>query len=108
MGAPAPVAGRKLIDEIRERLFPKVGFIANPPCVIEVPIVPAPKVFGDAFGVPLPMIDIPIPLRTLMTLVQVQEPAGMMIVSPSTATCVGPLMTLLTSLCAQVAAVTVP
>jgi hypothetical protein len=106
MGAPV-VPGRKCIRETRERLLPKTGFMTKPPPVRTVFTVPAPKVLGLLFGVPLPMIEIPIPARTVTPVVQVQDPAGMMIVSPSTATWVGPLMTLFTSLCEQETAVTV-
>src|SRR5262249_7397738 len=40
----------------------------------------------------------PIPLGTVMPPVHVHDPEGIWIVSPSTAVCVGPLMTALTSL----------
>src|SRR6266568_5603029 len=57
---------------------------------------------------PAPMMLIPMPEGTTMPVVQVQVPAGMLIVSPSTAVCVGPLMTAFTSVRLQVAAVNVP
>jgi hypothetical protein len=59
-------------------------------------------------GLPLPMMEIPIPLRTIIPLVQVQDPTGMMMVSPLTAVCVGPFMTAFTSLRLHDAAVKVP
>jgi len=57
----------------------------------------APVVAAVEFGVPVPVIVIPMPGGTTMPLVHVQDPAGMMMVSPLTATRVGPLMTALTS-----------
>jgi hypothetical protein len=48
---------------------------------------------------------IPMPLGTVIPEVQVHDPAGMMIVSPSTAVCIGPLMTAFTSIWLQDAAV---
>ena len=68
------------------------------PPVRMVLTVPAPELLGLLFGVPLPMIDIPIPLGTVTPPVQVQDPAGILMVSPSTALCVGPLITAFTSL----------
>src|ERR1700722_9313162 len=65
----------------------------------------APVVLGVAFGVPLPMIEIPIPAGTVSPFIHVQEPAGMLMMSPSSATCVGPLTTALTSDWLQEAAV---
>ena len=65
--------------------------------------VPDPKVLGPVFGVPLPVSVIPTEMES--PLVQVQVPAGMIIVSPATAVCVGPLMTAFTSLGLQDAAV---
>jgi hypothetical protein len=66
-------------------------------------VIPAPKVPGPVFGVPIPVSVIPTEIDN--PLVQVQVPAGMMIVSPATAVCVGPVMTALTSLRLQEAAV---
>jgi hypothetical protein len=59
-------------------------------------------------GLPLPMMEIPIPLRTVIPLVQVQDPAGIIMMSPSTAVCVRPLMTAFTSDLLHDAAVKVP
>ena len=57
----------------------------------------APIVAGVLFGEPLPIIVMPMPPGTLIPPVHVQVPAGMFMVSPSTAVCVGPLMTAFTS-----------
>jgi hypothetical protein len=57
------------------------------------------------FGVPLPVIVIPIFVGTVMPLVHVQDPDGIWITSPSAAVCVGPLMIALTALCEHEAAV---
>jgi hypothetical protein len=57
----------------------------------------APVVAGVLFGEPLPIIVIPMPPGTVIPPVHVQVPAGMFMVSPSTAVCVGPLMTAFTS-----------
>jgi hypothetical protein len=53
------------------------------------------------------MIEMPIPAGTVIPAVQVQVPAGILIVSPSAAVCVGPLITAFTSLWLQLAAVNV-
>src|ERR1700740_1146807 len=74
--------------------------------VMTVVLVPAPKVPVPVFGVPAPMTEMPTP-EILTPEVQVQDPDGILIVSPFTALCVGPLMTALTSLWLQDAAVTV-
>ena len=65
--------------------------------------VPAPTVPPPVLGVPVPVMSMPTPL-IVMPEVQVQgEPVlGMMMVSPFTAVCVGPLMTALTSASLQV------
>ncbi len=53
---------------------------------------------ASELGVPLPWMVMPIPLGTVIPDDQVHDPAGIFIVSPSTATCVGPLMTAFTLL----------
>src|SRR6266478_4139286 len=80
--------------------------VAPPPIlsVMTVVLVPAPKVPAPTFGVPAPMMEMPTP-EILMPEVQVQEPDGILIVSPLTALCVGPLITAFTSLSLQEAAV---
>jgi hypothetical protein len=65
----------------------------------------APLVDGLEFGVPLPEIVMPILLGTTIPEVQVQEPDGILMVSPSTAICIGPLITAFTSLWLHEAAV---
>ena len=50
----------------------------------------APVTLGLELGVPLPCMVIPIPAGTVMFAVHVQEPGGMMMVSPLAAVCVGP------------------
>ena len=65
----------------------------------------APMVLAALPGVPLPMMLMPMPLGTVTPLVQVHAPAGTLIVSPSTAVWVGPLMTAFTLLRPQSAAV---
>src|SRR6202035_680425 len=57
---------------------------------------------------PAPMMEMPIPLGTVIPLVQVQEPAGILMVSPLTAVCLGPLIIAFTSDRLQDAAVKVP
>jgi Mn2+/Fe2+ NRAMP family transporter len=79
--------------------LPKVG--ANPNIlyavdavyVIEVCLQDADAsiISGVLLGVPVPVIVIPLLLGTEIPPVQVQEPAGIIIVSPSAATCTGPL-----------------
>ena len=69
--------------------------------------VPAPNVAAPVLGVPVPVMSIPPPL-IVMPEVQVQLPAGMIIVSPFTAVWVGPLMTAFTSERLHEAAVNVP
>jgi hypothetical protein len=56
-------------------------------CVIVVSVheAAAPKVLGELFGVPLPLIVMPILAGMVMPEVHVQEPAGIWITSPSTA-----------------------
>jgi hypothetical protein len=56
----------------------------------------APLVLGVPLGVPLPIIVMPSPTGMVIPEVHVHEPAGMLITSPSTAVCVGPLMTAFT------------
>jgi len=66
----------------------------------------APVLLAPDWGVPLPIIVMPIWLGTIMpALDQVQAPLGMLMTSPSTAVCVGPLMTAFTSLWLHEAAV---
>jgi len=68
--------------------------------VITVPIAQeelAPVVVAVELGVPLPMIVIPILLGTVIPVVQVHEPLGILMVSPLIAVCVGPLITAFTS-----------
>ena len=72
--------------------------------VVAVQEADGPVTAGSPLGVPLPIIVIPI-LPIEMPLVQVQVPDGMLMMSPSTAVCVGPLMIAFTSLRLQVAAV---
>jgi hypothetical protein len=72
-----------------------------------VELVPAPLVEGPVFGVPDPMIEMPTP-ETVIPEFHVQFPDGIMIVSPLTAVCVGPLMTAFTSAVLHDAAVYVP
>lgn len=72
-----------------------------------VELVPAPLVEGPVFGVPDPMMEMPTPEIVIPELHE-QEPAGIMIVSPLTAVCVGPLMTAFTSEVLQDEAVYVP
>jgi hypothetical protein len=75
------------------------GVVAGPVIVMAVALHEelAPVVLAVEFGVPLPMMVIPIPLGTVIPDVHVQDPAGMLIVSPLTALCVGPLMTAFTA-----------
>ena len=100
------------IQETREVEFPKVGDIDIKPADVEMAVaaheVGAPSVPGEPLGAPLPVIVMPMLEGTIIPVVQVHEPAGMTIVSPLTATCVGPLMTAFTSLRLQEAAVKVP
>jgi hypothetical protein len=64
----------------------------------------APVVEGLEFGVPLPMIVIPILLGTAIPLAHVQTPGGSWMVSPFAAVWSGPLITALTSLSWHVSA----
>jgi hypothetical protein len=56
----------------------------------------APVVLAPLTGVPLPRMEMPIPIGTVIPEVHVHDPAGILITSPSTATCVGPLMSAFT------------
>jgi hypothetical protein len=91
------------IHESREREFPYVGenrkgFTLFTVIVVALHDAEAPVVEAVLFGVPLPLIVMAMLWGTVMPLVHVQEPEGIWIVSPSTAVCVGPLMTAFTSL----------
>ena len=60
--------------------------------------VPAPTVPPPVLGVPVPVMSIPTPEIVIPEVHVHGEPVvGMMIVSPFTAVCVGPLMTAFTS-----------
>jgi hypothetical protein len=85
---------------IRKAVMPLVTVMAVP-----LQDEDAPVVVGSELGVPLPAMVIPILLGTFTPEVQEQLPAGMLMVSPSMAVCVGPLMTAFTSLCLHEAAV---
>jgi len=91
------------MQEIRVVEFPKLGRAVNtviPETVIDVAPQDAlgPNVEAVAFGVPVPVIVIPMLLGMVMPglVDQVHDPAGITMISPSTAVCVGPLMTALT------------
>jgi hypothetical protein len=75
---------RKLVDPALSRIF------------VAVQEADAPIVFEVEFGVPAPARVNPTPLTEIL-LAQVQVPAGMLITSPSTTLCSGPLMRALTS-----------
>ena len=92
------------MHEIRDVELPYCGDILKATAPFNVSVVPlaqedeGAEVLEPEFGVPLPVIVMPICDGTTIPVVQVHVPAGMLIVSPSTATCVGPLMTALTLL----------
>ena len=71
------------------------------------PAVTDPLHVGFVFGDPDPMMLMPMPAGMTIPVCQVQEPEGISIVSPSTALCVGPLITAFTSDCLHEAASTV-
>src|SRR3984957_20983345 len=71
------------------------------------PAVTDPLHVGFVFGEPEPITLMPMPFGIATPTFQVQEPAGILIVSPSTALCVGPLITAFTSVCWHEAASTV-
>lgn len=73
------------------------GLIAHVITVLEAQDELGVCVPGVELGVPLPRMAIPTPLGAVMPVVQVHDPAGILIVSPFTAVCVGPLMTAFTS-----------
>jgi hypothetical protein len=96
--APAPVLGfvfvcpEKLIREIRAvspYVNPEKLKSGEEPFGIAdemiVALFPAPIVEGPVFGVPAPMIEIPAPLIEIPE-VHVQFPAGILMMSPFTAT----------------------
>jgi hypothetical protein len=100
------------MQDRREVELPYRGIMTNavkpPERVSVVPLAhedEAPVVLGVEFGVPLPAIVMPILEGTTMPEAQVQFPAGILTVSPSTAVCVGPLMTAFTLFRLQSAAV---
>jgi hypothetical protein len=115
IGEPYPglgLVGTNLMHEMWDMAFPTEGVMENmdPEERSSVRTVllhdePAPVVPGSELGVPLPTIEIPMPLGTTMPEVHVQDPAGTLIVSPSTALCVGPFITAFTSCWRQEAAV---
>jgi len=84
-----------------------VNPLIPPEIVMVVPLHEelAPVVEAAELGVPAPTIEIPMLLGTVIPVVQVHDPAGILIVSPSTAVCVGPLITALTALWLHEAAV---
>jgi hypothetical protein len=84
-----------------------VNPLIPPEIVMVVPLHEelAPVVEGVEFGVPAPTIEIPMLPGTVIPVVQVHDPEGILIMSPSTAVCVGPLMIALTALWLQEAAV---
>jgi hypothetical protein len=61
----------------------------------------APVVEAVELGMPAPTIEIPMPCGTVRPVVHVHDPDGMLTTSPSTAVCIGPLMTAFTSLWLQ-------
>jgi hypothetical protein len=83
------------MQESRIVALPYVGVawkaVMPPVRVIVVPLEQdelAPVVEEVELGVPLPRIATPMPLGTVRPLVQVQEPEGILIMSPFTAVCV--------------------
>ena len=102
------------MQDILEVLFPTWGLIVKaltPPFIVmfvAVQEAEAVKVAAVELGVPEPMIVIPMLLGTTIPLAQVQDPDGILMMSPSTAVCVGPLMIALTSTWLQEAAVKLP
>jgi hypothetical protein len=84
-----PNAGNKLIMEVAE---PALSIIS-----VAVQEVEAPVVLGPELGVPEPISVKPTLLGAVRIEVHVHVPEGMLIVSPFTTVCVGPLMTALTS-----------
>jgi hypothetical protein len=87
------------VGRSRKRLLFELSVIT-----VAVHDVEAPVVLGVLFGVPIPRMEMPIPLGTVIPEVHTHVPAGMVITSPSTAVCLGPLMIALTSLQLQDAA----
>jgi hypothetical protein len=102
------------MQEMRDVEFPNCGAILKPTTLAKVMLVPlhealGPNVAAVELGVPVPVIVMPIPDGTVMPLAHVVgEHGGMMMMSPSTAVCVGPLITALTLAWLQLAAVKVP
>ena len=100
---PEPEPDAMVMQESRVVEFPYAGVIRNalmPPETVMLVAVQeelAPVVDEPEFGVPSPMMVIPMPLGTVSPVLQVQEPDGILITSPLTALCVGPLMTAFTS-----------
>jgi len=86
------LAGEVIVmEERRESEFPYCGLKVNSDPLEMLSVI---VVFDD----PAPMIEMPIFNGTLTPVVQVHDPAGTLIVSPSTAVWTGPLMTAFTSL----------
>jgi hypothetical protein len=111
---PEPEPEDICIQEIRVVAFPYAGVGRNavmPSDTVMLVAVQeelAPVVEEPELAVPLPMMVIPMLLGNVIPLVQVQVPDGILIKSPLTAACVGPLMTAFTSIWLQDAAVYVP
>src|ERR1700733_5806688 len=109
---PDPEPEAMTIQERRLVELPKAGAIRKAIMPLVTVIVvslaqdeEAPTVVGSELGVPFPVMVIPMPLGTLMPEAQVQFPEGMLMVSPSLAVCVGPLMTAFTFFWVQSTAV---
>ena len=111
---PFAPLGTNFMQEIRVVAAPKTGVKENIGAfavgvavyVISVALQEelAPLVDGLESGAPLPIIVIPILLGTAIPVAHVQRPGGSWMVSPLTAVWSGPLITALTSLNWQVAA----
>jgi hypothetical protein len=91
------------MHDSRDVELPYVGYIRKPFAPVKVIVVAlhdadAPVVAAALFGVPLPLIVMPMLGGTVMPVVHVHDPEGIWIVSPSTAVCIGPLMIAFTSL----------
>jgi hypothetical protein len=67
----------------------------------------APETEGATLGVPVPRMVMPIPAGMTIPALQVHIPAGIWMISPSTAVCMGPFTSVFTSGWLHVAAVKV-
>lgn len=104
LGSTSSIASVTLSPDVRF-VTAIIGALLPALSMMIVERVPALNELGPVFGVPLPVKVIPTGIDN--SLVQMQVPAGIIIVSPFAAVCVGPFITALTEVSWQDAALIV-